>query len=168
MSKVINIRKGILRKKKSEKRVEEEARYDEPMEILDRRDHEYFKVDDIFIDKYARIGGVYVGAVYFTLCRHANKDRMCWPSIRRIAGQWGMSVRMVIKGLEWLVERKIIRVHQEAGKSNIYEILDKRKWGKIWGDRVVGMSKAGRGSLMAFKEMNGMGGGGDAIEGREG
>jgi hypothetical protein len=154
MNKVISIRKRIEGKKKSEKKRVQESEYDKPMEVRDFREHGYFIIDDLFIDEYARLAGVYTSAVYFSLCRHANKDRMCWPSINRVAQQWKITARKVIQSLDWLDEHRIIKIHREAGKSNIYELLDKKKWVKMWAHKVVGMRKASGSSLEAFRKLN--------------
>ena len=146
MNKVIGIRKRIEGKKKASK-------YDEPIEIVDRREHGYFIIDDIFLDEYARICGVYVGAVYMSLCRHVNKERMCWPSVRRISDQWGMTPRSVISGLRWLEEHKLIKMYREKGRSTIYELLDKKKWWK--NIRVVDMIRPATWQEMRRDSVNG-------------
>ena len=55
---------------------------------------------------------------------------VCWPSIDLIAAQWGISPRNVIRSLKWLSDRSVIQIHKQKGKSNVYEVLSKKRWRK--------------------------------------
>ena len=122
--KVLSIRKKIKAWKFEEK-------IKEPIEVVDSRLSGFFMIENIFIREFGALAGPMVGVLYMSLCMHSNKDRMCWPSIDLIAKEWGMSPRNVIRGLKWLGEHGIIKIHQERGKSNVYELLDKKKWRKV-------------------------------------
>ena len=125
-TKVFNIRRKIEDRKFNELIME-------PMEVIDSRLSGFFMIENIFIREFGKMAGPMVGVLYMSLCMHSNKDRMCWPSIDLMAKEWGMSPRNVIRGLKWLNDHCIIKIHQEKGKSNIYELLDKKRWRKtIW------------------------------------
>lgn len=149
MKKILDIRKKIAGIKMSKK-------LDQPMEIQDKRNHGYFTVDNLFIDEYVRLCGVYTSGVYLSLCRHANRARMCWPSIRLISEELDVTARRVIAGIRWLGEHGVIKTYKERGKSNIYELSDKAHWKKlrVIGGRVESLRKASQGSLDAFRELN--------------
>lgn len=100
----------------------------EQFQVIDTRLAGFFLIENEFIKRYGKLGGPMVAAVYMSLCLYVNKDRVCWPSIDRIAEQWGMSPRNVIRCIGFLKDFNIIKVYSKPGKSNIYEILEKAFW----------------------------------------
>ena len=103
------------------------------MEIRDLRIKEKFSINDEYLNGYARLCGVYATAVYNSLCRHADKNQECFPSIKLISEQHAISERAVIRAIKKLLEWSIIKKTRERknnGKweNNIYQLLDKSQW----------------------------------------
>lgn len=107
------------------------------MEIIvrDLRKKDQYKIDDAYLNGYARLCGVYATAVYNSLSRHADfHTQECFPSMDRIAEQHGISKPSVIKGVAELVKWGIVLV--QKGKdtktkrqlSNMYILVDKSQW----------------------------------------
>jgi hypothetical protein len=145
VSNLLDIKKRIVQKKENEKN-------GKSMEIRDAREHEWFYVDNVFIDKFARKIGIYAVSVYLSLCRHANKEQTTWPSIHLISDEIGITGRSTSKGLKSLEDHCLIRVDRVTGQSNIYTLLNKRKW-KINGSRWYGV---GGSHPATKKEIKGM------------
>lgn len=107
------------------------------IEIRDQRRRQMFRIDDEYLDKYARICGVNATAVYMSLCRHVNGKQESFPSIGRIMSQHGFgshnTVRKAIKELE---VHGIITVKRERDPKtkrqmvNIYTLMDVASWNK--------------------------------------
>jgi len=144
--KTLDIKKRIREKKK-------EDFYKAPMVIRDSREHEFFITNDVFVDKYARLCGIYGLGVYNLLCRHSGKDQTCYPSIDLMAYRLNISRGSVIAGLKELEKHRIIQVDRVKGEPNIYTLMNKKKWG-ITFSKVVLMKKASQSSLEAFRELN--------------
>lgn len=101
--------------------------------ILDERSFNYFRVDNEFIDQQVKKCGWQGLIVYTSLCRHFNKKGTCYPSINYIARELGVDRKTIMKGINLLVERKIITikktVRKDGGQSNnVYSLIDKRYW----------------------------------------
>lgn len=107
------------------------------MEIIirDLRKKDQYKIDDAYLNGYARLCGVYATAVYNSLSRHADfHTQECFPSMDKIADQHGISKPSVIKGVAELVKWGIVSV--QKGKdpvtkrqlSNVYVLVDKSQW----------------------------------------
>ena len=67
--------------------------------------------------------------VYSALDDHANKDQECFPGIRYMAKELGLSIRTIHRALDELKEIKAISVQKRVGKngwSNLYTMLDLR------------------------------------------
>lgn len=94
-----------------------------------------FFVEDDFFDNYASLCGRKATQVYCVLCRYANEDRQCSPSIKLLATKLGISRDLVIAGIKTLEAWKIIEV-QKTRRNNgtwvnhSYKILDKNQWRK--------------------------------------
>jgi hypothetical protein len=99
--------------------------------VRDLRGHEFFIVDNIFIDEYSGRLGASASCVYFVLCRHADKDQTCFPSEDRIAGLLGTSRWTVIRGIKKLEDHRIIKVNRENKRVNFYTLLNKSQWRKF-------------------------------------
>ena len=98
-------------------------------EVRDLRKKDKFVLDDLYLNGYARKCGVYATAVYISLCRHADKEQKCFPSIPTIAQEHGISSRQVLRSLSILEKYNIIR-RERLGKkaNNRYYLLDKSEW----------------------------------------
>ena len=86
-----------------------------------------------YFDKYANLCGWKATIVYASLCRHANKERMCFPSINKLAKQHNVSRNTILKGIKILEMWRIIkvrRVKNSAGKqlNNLYSLHDISEW----------------------------------------
>jgi len=98
-------------------------------EVRDLRNKEWFVVDDIYLNGWARKCGIYATGVYFVLCRHANiETQSCFPSVSLISQKLDISERQVKRALSILEHFHIIRVERTSGKVNVYYLLDKREW----------------------------------------
>lgn len=101
--------------------------------LEDRRDPGFFIIDDEIIDEYgAQLGPLGV-AVYNVLVKHSNKHgKSSFPSYQTIADKLGISRNTAIKGVEILVEHRVVgkrpRTSEKgAPTSNAYRILPVKK-----------------------------------------
>ena len=105
--------------------------------IRDLRHKGKYVIDDIYVDKYAKVCGIYATGIYNSLCRHANKAQTCFPSKRLIAKELKMSERKVYDGLKTLVYWNIIRIEDQGRKNNglynskLYTLFDMSQWRNI-------------------------------------
>lgn len=102
-------------------------------EVRDNRNKAMFRVDDEYLNGYARLCGVNATLVYLCLCRHADRHQESFPSIKLMAEKTGVSNRSVIRGIQTLIEWNIIskeRERKEDAKwlNNRYVLLDKSVW----------------------------------------
>jgi len=101
--------------------------------IRDLRKKDQFKIDDKYLNGYARICGVNATLVYNSLCRHSEfHTQKAFPSQGRIAHQHGISVKRVRVGIKKLIEYNIISAERRRveGKftNYVYYLLDKSVW----------------------------------------
>jgi len=101
--------------------------------IIDKRKKEKFILDDEYLNGQARLCGWQATIVYNSLCRHADKDQKCFPSITKLMEQHNVSRNTIIKGLKNLEKRNIIDIEKtrsDKGQwlNNIYILLDKSEW----------------------------------------
>ena len=104
--------------------------------IRDMRQKTQFKIDDAYLNGYARICGKDATIVYTSLCRHAEfNTQKAFPSQEKIGYEHGISVRTVRRGFKMLLDYNIILAEQvrEKGKfiNYLYTLLDKSEWKKI-------------------------------------
>jgi biotin operon repressor len=103
--------------------------------IRDLRKQEMYRIDDGYLNGYAKICGVYSTAVYNSLSRHSDEIQHCFPSIEKMAEQHGCNRKSIIKGIQTLERLNIIRVdritHRGKSENNGYTLLDKSEWKKI-------------------------------------
>lgn len=97
------------------------------IKIRDLRKPEFFRVDNRFLDNYARAIGVYAVGVYLSLCRHAFNER--WPSIQEISDELNISNPKIYQAIETLQMFGIIK-KERIGKceKNIYYLIDRDEW----------------------------------------
>lgn len=103
--------------------------------VRDARKKDKFQIDDIYLNGYARLCGIYATGVYCSLCRHANfNTQECWPNIQTIADELDISKPSAIKGIQALEEWGIIKIIKEKDEktkrqlNNVYVLLDKSEW----------------------------------------
>jgi len=100
-----------------------------PFKIRDLRKKDKFFVDNVLVNHYAQIIGVYAMGVYIAFCRHADRYQGCFPSLQTIAKEMGISVRQVSRGIQRLEEHNIVRKQRLGRKmTNRYYLLDVSEW----------------------------------------
>ena len=103
-------------------------------EIRDLRKKDMYKLDDAYLNGYAKICGIYATVVYNSLCRHANfYNQECFPSLKKIAEEHNISKPKVVDAINILKSANIIQVVSERTKdgkqkNNIYIMVDKSNW----------------------------------------
>ena len=98
-------------------------------EVRDLRKRDKFSIDDTYIDAQAKICGIYSTGVYASLCRHASQYQECYPSMRLIAAELGISEKQVGRALRSLEVHNVIRTKRVGKKlNNRYYLLDKSEW----------------------------------------
>ena len=106
------------------------AHTDVPFAVRDRRRAHFFTIDNKILDEYGEHLGPYGLAVYMVLCRFANSESTCWPSLQTVADRAGMSRRQVIRKIKSLTELGLIAIisqqDEETGehRANFYVLLD--------------------------------------------
>jgi DNA-binding transcriptional regulator YhcF (GntR family) len=104
--------------------------------VRDLRQKAQYKVDDAYLNGYARVCKPIATVVYNSLCRHAEfNSQKAFPSQELMAYQHSISVKAVRRGIKKLIEYNIIMVERKRknGKfiNYIYTLLDKSEWKKI-------------------------------------
>ena len=94
----------------------------------DARRGVFWMYDDIF-DVYGAKLGVYGVAVYALLCRLANAQAKCWPSLNSIAKGLNISRPSVVKALDaleahGLIRRTTRRDPKGGHSSTLYTLLE--------------------------------------------
>lgn len=101
--------------------------------IIDKRRKEKYILDDEYLNGQAKLCGWKGTIVYNSLCRHANIDQECFPSIKMMMEQHNVSRNTILKGIENLEKRKVIEIKKSRSKkgqwlNNTYILLDKSEW----------------------------------------
>lgn len=108
----------------------------EKFKIRDLRKKEQYKIDDEYLNNYAKLVKPTATAVYNSLSRHAGfHTQESFPSEKLIAEEHGIEVRSVRRAIKKLKEYNIIKVKQVKNKkgnwlNNVYFLLDKTEWVK--------------------------------------
>jgi len=104
----------------------------EQFDVRDLRQKEQYITDDLFLNGYARFLEIYAVGVYGSLCRHANKEQKCWPSIQKIAEELGCGKNSIINAIKRLEFWNIVG-KQRVGKkvNNRYLLYHKKHWKKM-------------------------------------
>lgn len=95
-----------------------------------------FVVNDEYLNGYAKLCGIYATGVYLSLCRHASKEQVCFPSKKLISDELQISEREVYRGLKKLAKWNIVKIESQGRKedgsflNNTYTLLDKSVWKK--------------------------------------
>ncbi len=105
------------------------------IKVRDLRKKDQYKIDDAYLNGYAKLCGVYATAVYNSLSRHADfHTQECFPSIERIAEQHNIDKKTVIKAIKELEKWGIVKVKREKDPKtkrqlpNVYLLADKSEW----------------------------------------
>lgn len=98
-------------------------------QVRDLRDHGFFTVDNAYLDgKWLRLLKGCPTAVYFALCRHANKEQISFPSIDYLAEETGYKNRHVIDSIKRLEDHHLIKVDRQPMEHNLYALLNRKHW----------------------------------------
>ena len=98
-------------------------------QVRDLRAKQRFVMDDEFFNGYVNILGSDALAVYCAICRHADKEMKCFPSLKKMKEELCLSIDTIsvrIKALELFGIVKIIRVGKTC--TNRYYLIDKKHW----------------------------------------
>ena len=99
------------------------------MEITSRRNHPFYIVDNALLDIHGhqlKPNGI---AVYNALCRFADREGTCYPSIQTIARKIGIGRSTVIKAIQTLVSLGLVEVETRYSSngdkdSNLYILCE--------------------------------------------
>lgn len=115
--------------------------------IRDLRKKDQFKIDDTYLNGYAKHLGTSTSAIYMSLCRHAEfNSQKCFPSEKLLAEEHNITERTVRRAVKKLVSVNIVQVERRKTKegkwsSNTYILLDKSEWMKPEDTSVLWMEK---------------------------
>lgn len=107
------------------------------IEIRDSRRRQMYRIDDAYLNSYARLCGIAATAVYNSLCRHADTNQESFPSLERIMDQHGMSKSSVLRAIKALEKWNIITVLRRKNEKtkrqmvNIYVLVDQSQWNVV-------------------------------------
>lgn len=110
-----------------------------PIRIIDKRNKQYFMVDDAYLNGYAKHLGPLISMVYISLCRHVGfQNQLAFPSQELIASEIGAKKRSVINAIASLKKWNMIEVERDRSRNhgwarNNYYLLDKSVWLKVPG-----------------------------------
>ena len=102
--------------------------------IRDLRKKDQYKIDDKYLNGYAKILGVYSTAVYNSLARHSEfYTQKAFPSEKLIAEEHNITDRSVRNAIEKLKRANILQIKKERSNkgqwlNNIYFLIDKSEW----------------------------------------
>ena len=101
--------------------------------VRDLRKKDQYKMDDKYLNGYARIFGPITTAVYNSLSRHAEfHTQEAFPSEELIAEEHGIGVKSVQRSIKKLVGANIIKIErikrQGRWLNNNYFLIDKSEW----------------------------------------
>lgn len=99
--------------------------------VIDNEGDPYFRISHAFVEHVGWILGVYGSCVYISLKHHANyKTGKCYPSMKKIASEWNMSLPMVNRAIRQLEELNIIEAKSGKleGRPNYYILKALREW----------------------------------------
>lgn len=91
--------------------------------------NDHFVMDDVYIDHYAKVCGVYATCVYMGPCRYADRiTQSCSPRISLLADKLNISTRQVFRVLKILEYYNIIKIERTPGEVNKYLLIDSKYW----------------------------------------
>jgi hypothetical protein len=96
--------------------------------VRDKRNGKWWWCHNAVIDQYGPELGPHGLAVYAALCRYANDEGACWPSVSTIGHDTGMSPNRVRRSLADLERCNLISIERradgEVNLTSIYTLLD--------------------------------------------
>lgn len=106
---------------------------EQKFEVRDHRNKSMFRVDDEYLNGYAKLCGTNATLVYLCLCRHADRHQESFPSIEGMAEKLDISRDSVMRGIKSLIDWNIISKVRERRKdatwlNNRYVLIDKSVW----------------------------------------
>ncbi len=123
MANILNIKTRFRRNKAANKHG--------TFQVRDLREQGWFIVDNEFIKgKWLRLLKGCPSAVYFALCRHADKEQVAFPSVQYLMDETGYGKRQVTRALKVLEFHRLIGINRESGSHNVYSLLNKKHWRK--------------------------------------
>mgnify|MGYP001558680734 CR=1 FL=1 len=101
--------------------------------VRDLRKKDQYKIDDKYLNGYAKIFGVSTTAVYNSLARHAEfYSQAAFPSENLIAEEHNITTRTVRTAIKKLKSANIIKIERKRQKgkwlNNLYCLVDKSEW----------------------------------------
>ena len=106
------------------------------IKIRNKRNKGWFYLDNEYLNGYARLMNPLASLVYISLCRHAdNESQQCFPSMKLIAEELGISTKTVERCTKELQSWNIISIEKSKREDgtqapNNYTLLDKEVWVK--------------------------------------
>ena len=103
-----------------------------PFRVIDKRGTEFYWLDKEFLNGYAKCVGWQGQCVYHALCRH-EKNGTCFPSLKHLAVELGVSISSIQQGIKNLEKYSIISIEmrtktKQGRGSNLYYLLSKENW----------------------------------------
>lgn len=101
--------------------------------VRDLRKKDQYKIDDKYLNGYAKVFGPATTAVYNSLSRHAEfHTQEAFPSEELIAEEHGIGIKSVQRSIKRLIGANIIKTDRvrRQGKwlNNNYFLIDKSEW----------------------------------------
>jgi hypothetical protein len=117
--------------KRRHKRISERRPKEGSFSVRDLRDKSFFVVDNQYLDqKWLRLLKGCPSAVYFALCRHADKEQISFPAIPYLMDETGYHKRHVLNAIKTLEFHRLISVDRMQGESNMYSLINRKHWRK--------------------------------------
>ena len=90
-------------------------------------------VDDVYLNGYAKYLGTTASMIYFSICRHADKQQTAFPPQSLIANELGINEQTVKRKMQVLKKWQLISIEQTKSNKgqwlhNTYTLLDKSEW----------------------------------------
>lgn len=101
-------------------------------EVRDLREHNFFVVDNEFLDNnWMKFLKGAPAVVYFAICRHSDKQQVSFPSIPYLVKETGYGKRQIIRAIKLLEFHQLISVSRQKGNHNMYSLINRKHWKKI-------------------------------------
>ena len=102
----------------------------------------FFMVDNEILDQYGAALGPYAFTVYSAICRYADRNGQCFPSVSTLSNVTGMSESSVHRALNTLEQQKLIyrtaRFDSKRGqRANVYTLIPIEKTALVEGKEGV-------------------------------
>jgi Helix-turn-helix domain len=126
-----NILKIKTKRRRKRLIAREASKTHKTFEVRDLREHEWFTVDNAFLDgKWARLLKGAPAVVYLALCRHADRNQISFPSVQYLMDESGYGKRQVTRAIRLLEFHRFVKVEREQGEHNIYSLINRKHWRK--------------------------------------